>query len=128
MITILLVDDHAIVRQGLTMRLHLEPDLWVIGEAESGEEALLLAAQLHPSIVLIDVDLPYMDGIAATVELRELAPESAVVILSLCDDRRTREAAYAAGAVSFVSKQDPGDTLLEAIRRAAISDVIDPSV
>ena len=128
MITILLVDDHSIVRQGLTMRLHLEPDLRVVGEAESGEEALLLVAQLHPNIVLMDVDLKCMDGIAAAAELRALAPQSAVVILSLCDDRRTREAAYAAGAVSFVSKQDSGDALLEAIRRAAISDAIDPSV
>jgi DNA-binding NarL/FixJ family response regulator len=122
MITILLVDDQPIVREGLTIRLQLELDLRVVGEAKSGEEALLLAAQLHPNVVLMDIDLPCMDGIAAAAELRELAPQSAVVILSLCDDRRTREAAYAAGAVFFVSKHDPGDTLLGAIRRAADSN------
>jgi len=119
MITVLLVDDQSIVRQGLRMQLALEPDLKVVGEAENGEEALAVAMQLQPDVVLMDVELPLVDGIRTTAKLRTAAPKSAVVILSLYDDARTRVEAEAAGAVAFVGKQEPGETLLATIRRAA---------
>ena len=119
MITVLLVDDQSMVRRGLRMQLALEPDLAVVGEAESGEEALALAARLQPDVILMDVELPLMDGITTTAELRAAALKSAVVILSLYDDTKTRAAAQAAGAVAFVGKQEQGETLLTAIRRAA---------
>ena len=90
MITILLVDDQSIVRQGLRMELALEPDMTVVGEADSGEKALALAAHLQPNVVLMDVELPLMDGITTTAKLRAVAPTCAVVILSLYDDALAR--------------------------------------
>jgi DNA-binding NarL/FixJ family response regulator len=119
MITILLVDDQSSVRQGLRMELALEPDSQVIGEAENGQEALELARRLQPDVILMDVKLPMMDGITTTEKLRMVAPGCAVVILSLYDDARTRERAQAAGAAAFVSKQEPSEALLAAIRQAA---------
>lgn len=118
MIKLLLVDDQSIVRQGLRMQLALEPDLIVVGEAENGEQVLVLAAQLHPDVILMDVELPLMDGITATARLRVADPKCAVVILSLYDDAKTRAAAQAAGAVAFVGKQESSETLLTAIRQA----------
>jgi DNA-binding NarL/FixJ family response regulator len=119
MVTVLLVDDQSIVRQGLRMELARESDMTVVGEADSGEKALALAAHLQPDVVLMDVKLPLMDGITTTAKLRAVAPTCAVVILSLCDDAKMRTRAQAAGAVAFVGKQEPGETLLTAIRRAA---------
>jgi DNA-binding NarL/FixJ family response regulator len=121
MITILLVDDQSIVRQGLRMKLALEPDVFVVGETASGEEALALATHLQPDVVLMDIELPLMDGIVTTAKLRAVAPGCAVVILSLYDDAKTRALAQAAGAAAFVGKQEPGETLLATIRRAARS-------
>ena len=118
MIKLLLVDDQSIVRQGLRMQLALEPDLKVVGEAEDGEQVLALAAQLHPDVILMDVELPLMDGITATAKLRVADPKCAVVILSLYDDAKTRAAAQAAGAAAFVGKQESSETLLAAIRQA----------
>ncbi len=118
MIKLLLVDDQSIVRQGLRMQLALEPDLKVVGEAENGEQVLVLAGQLHPDVILMDVELPLMDGITATARLRSAAPKCAVVILSLYDDAKTRAAAQAAGAAAFVGKQESSETLLTAIRQA----------
>jgi len=119
MITVLLVDDQSIVRQGLRMQLALEPDVKVIGEAENGEEALDLAACLQPDVVLMDVELPRMDGITTTARLRTVAPQCTVVILSLYDDAKTRALAQATGAVAFVGKQEPSEALLAAIHQAA---------
>ncbi len=119
MITILLVDDQSIVRHGLRMELALEPDMTVIGEAENGQDALALAAQLQPDVVLMDVELPLVNGITATARLRDVAPQCAVVILSLYDDAKSRALAQAAGAVAFVGKQEPNETLLATLRQAA---------
>ena len=119
MIRILVVDDQPSVRQGLRMRLVLEPDITVIGEAADGALALNLAAALLPDVVVMDVEMPLMDGIAATDALRGIAPHSAVVMLSLHDDAATRNRALAHGASAFVSKCQAGEILPAAIRRAA---------
>jgi DNA-binding NarL/FixJ family response regulator len=119
MIKLLLVDDQPTVRQGLRMRLTLEPDLTVVGEASTAEEALALVQSLAPDIVLMDVEMPGMDGIAATVAVRASARQSAVVILSIHDDALTRARAQAAGAVAFVEKRGKTEELLAAIRQAA---------
>lgn len=119
MIRVLLVDDQPAVRRGLLMRLHLEPDIQVIGEASTGREALSLAQALSPDVVLMDVEMPDMDGIEATAALRQAVSASTVVILSIHDDAQTRRRAQAAGAVAFVEKRGATDSLLAAIRQAA---------
>jgi DNA-binding NarL/FixJ family response regulator len=119
MIRVLLVDDQAVVRRALRVRFHLEPDLEVVGEASTGREALSLAQTLTPDVVLMDIEMPDMDGIEATAALRRVVPQSVVVILSISDDAQTRERAQAAGAVAFVEKRGVTDALLSAIRLAA---------
>ena len=119
MICVLLVDDQAVVRRALRGRFHLEPDLEVVGEASTGTEALALAQTLAPDVVLMDLQMPEMDGIAATAALRRAVPQSVVVILSIYDDAQTRGQAQAAGAVAFVEKRGATDALLSAIRQAA---------
>jgi DNA-binding NarL/FixJ family response regulator len=119
MIRVLLVDDQAVVRRGLRVLFHLEPDLEVVGEASTGSEALTLAQTLTPDVVLMDIAMPGMDGIEATAALRRAVSPSVVVILSIYDDAQTRARAQAAGAVAFVEKRGATDTLLSAIRQAA---------
>jgi DNA-binding NarL/FixJ family response regulator len=118
-IKVLLVDDRAVVRRGLQMRLDLEPDIEIVGQADSGQEAVSLARQLAPDIVVMDVEMPGMDGITATRELCALSPRAAVVVLSIHDDADTRARAQEAGAAAFVEKQSGADRLLNAIRQAA---------
>ncbi|MBI2323175.1 MAG: response regulator transcription factor, partial [Chloroflexi bacterium] len=86
LLTVLLVDDRAAVRRGLRMRLALEPDLAIVGEACDGAAALALVPMVRPDVVLVDVAMPGMDGIAATAALRARAPRTAVVVLSIHDD------------------------------------------
>lgn len=119
MIRVLVVDDQAAVRRNLRVRLEMEPDLQVVGEAGTGGEALLLAQTLTPDVVLMDIAMPGLDGLAATTALRQMVPRSAVVVLSIHDDPQTRAEAEAAGAVAFVEKRGATDRLLAAIRRAA---------
>ena len=117
MIKLLLVDDQSIVRQGLRRRLLLEPDITVIGEASSGEQALELAESLVPDIVLMDVVMPGMDGITTTTTIRDNLPQITVVMMSIHDDIHTRELALGAGAAAFVEKRGEVEMLLETIRQ-----------
>ena len=119
MITIVIVDDQPAVRKGLRMRLGLEADLRVIGEAQDGREALHLVHRLGPDIVLMDMEMPGMSGLKVTKELADLLPDSQVIILTIHDDERSRESARAAGAAAFVSKQAEDEILLQTIRKLA---------
>jgi len=119
MIKVMLVDDQRTVRQGLRMRLALEPDVTVVGEAADGAAALSLALSLCPDVVVMDVGMPGMDGVAATAALRAASPHSAVVMLSVYDDAATRRRALSAGAVAFVGKHEAAEALADAIRQAA---------
>jgi len=101
------------------MRLGLEADLRVVGEAADGATAVDLAGRLSPDVVLMDVNLPVLDGITATRELTARVPHAAVVMLSLHDDQATIADAFAAGAVAFVGKQQMDGELIGAIRMAA---------
>jgi two-component system, NarL family, nitrate/nitrite response regulator NarL len=119
MVTILLVDDQPSVRQGLRMQLALEDDLQIIGDVGSGPEALHLAAELQPDVVLMDIEMPGMDGFATTAALRHLVPRSLIVMLTLHDDPINRARAVAVGAHSFVGKHEHHEALLAAVRSAA---------
>ena len=119
MIRVLLVDDQTVVRRGLRLRFQLESDMQVVGEASTGREAFTLAQTLMPDVVLMDIEMPGMDGIETAAALVTVVPQSAVVILSIHVDMQTRERAQAAGAVAFVEKRGVTDTLLSAIRQAA---------
>ncbi len=112
---ILLVDDQGSVRQGLRMRLALEADMEVVGEAGDGIEALRATERLAPDIVVMDVEMPHMDGITATRQLREAMPQIAVIMLSIHGDRDARESAHDAGAAAFVEKRGGLAPLLDAI-------------
>jgi DNA-binding NarL/FixJ family response regulator len=107
------------VRRALRARFDLEPDLEVIGEASTGREALALAQTLTPDVVLMDIQMPDIDGIETTAALHRTVPQSVVVILSIQDDAQTRGRATAAGAIAFVEKRGSTDSLLTAIRQAA---------
>jgi DNA-binding NarL/FixJ family response regulator len=117
MIRLLIVEDQAYVRKALRMRFAAEPDLSVVGEAPDGEAALALVPSLCPDIVLMDVEMPLMDGIAATAALHRICPQTVVIMLSIHDDALTRARAADAGAAAFVAKSMPPDTLLVAIRQ-----------
>jgi CheY-like chemotaxis protein len=118
-IRLLLVDDQPQVRRGLMMRLALEPDVEIVGECGDAESAIELARSLRPDVVIMDVELPGMDGIDATRTLRTALPRTAIVMLSLHDDNDTVARAKAAGAACFVAKHRMEGPLLAAIRDAA---------
>ena len=119
MIRLVLVDDQPSVRQGLRMRLTVEPDMTVVGEASNGREAMTLVQRLAPDVVLMDVEMPEMDGISATAMIHVGTPQSAVVMLSIYDDVSTRARAHAAGAAAFVNKSGAIEVLVATIRQAA---------
>ena len=119
MIRLLLVDDEPSVRSGLRMWFSLQPDIAVVGEAGDGVEALELAHQLRPDVVVMDVSMPELDGLSSTARLRADRPESAVVVLTLHDNGEARARARDAGACAFVGKHEAADALLAAIRTAA---------
>jgi DNA-binding NarL/FixJ family response regulator len=120
MIKILLVDDQRTIRQALRMRLALEPDITVIGEAGDGAEALNLIPLLHPDVVVMDVKMPHMDGMACTAALRAVAPDAVVVILTLHDSPAVRAQAMEAGAAAFLGKHNASELLPATIRQAAV--------
>jgi DNA-binding NarL/FixJ family response regulator len=119
MIRILVVDDLAAVRTAIRMRLSAELDMVVIGEASDGEVAVAMAAALCPDVVLMDVQMPRMDGISATRALQEKCPDVRVVVLTIQDDETTRCRAENAGAAAFVAKTMPPDALPATIRQVA---------
>ena len=117
-IRILLVDDQSSVRRGLAMRLQLEPDITVIGEAEDGNAAVAAAQTLQPDVLVMDYEMPGMDGIEATKTLTDLGSESRVIMLSIHDNPTVKQAAADAGVHAFVAKHQPSEALLAAIRSA----------
>lgn len=126
-IRILVVDDQPSIRRGLRMRLGLEPDIDIVSEAEHGGAALAQARLTPPDVVLMDIEMPVMDGITATGRLHTETPDCAVVVLSLHDDPDSRMRARLAGASEFVAKHDIDRALIDAIRTAARSRRSSPS-
>jgi len=107
------------MRQGLRLRLGIEPDLNVIGEADNGFAALAKAQLLHPDVVIMDINMPEMNGITAAYLMNKSSPDCAVVLLSLFDSDQMRQEARDAGVKAFITKNSSTDPLLSAIRAAA---------
>ncbi len=124
-IRILLVDDHAMMRQGLASLLCEEPDLDVVGEAANGREAIEQAALLAPDVVLMDYSMPDMTGLEATRRIKERWPGICIVGLSMYEEADRAGAMLAAGASAYLAKSGDTDALLEAIRNARIGDSVD---
>ena len=118
-VRVLIVDDHSIVREGLHTLLSEEDVIAVVGEAANGAEAITLAQRLSPDVVLMDLVMPEMDGIQATSRVREVSPDSKVLVLtSFADDQRVRDAIQA-GAIGYLLKDVLKPDLLRAIQNAA---------
>ena len=112
----LLVDDHKIVRDGIKTILERTPDFRVVGEAESGSDAVSLSRKLHPDLVLMDIGMPGMNGIEATSEVLRHCPHSRVMVLSMYDDENSVVAAFRSGARAFLLKKASSADLLDALR------------
>ncbi len=122
-IRILLVDDHTVVRQGLRMFLSLDRELEIIGEAADGVEAVAQAQRLRPDVVLMDLLMPRMDGIAATAVIRRELPDTEVIALtSVLEDEKVI-GAIKAGAIGYLLKDTQADELCRAIKAAAAGQV-----
>ena len=122
-IRIIIADDHKIVRHGIRMFLELDPELVVVGEAADGAEAVLLAQQLQPDIVLMDLVMPGMDGIAATATIRRELPETEVLALTSVLEDASVVGAVRAGAIGYLLKDTEADALCRAIKAAAAGQV-----
>jgi len=128
-ITVLLADDQALFREGLHTLLSTHAELRVVGEAANGDEAVQLAAELRPAVVLMDVQMPVLDGVAATRRLRAAQPECRVILLTTFDDDEYVFEGLRAGAAGYLLKDAPSARLVEAIRAAARGEsFLQPSV
>ncbi len=115
-ITVLLADDHAMVRRGLCSLFDDQPDIRVVGQAEDGQQALEMVRALQPDVVVMDVTMPRLNGVEATQAILAEAPQARVIGLSMHDDREIAAAMLAAGAAIYLTKSGPPDDLLAAVR------------
>ncbi len=124
MISVLLVDDHSVVRQGVRAFLITQPDLTVVGEAASGEEALKLAEQTVPDVILMDLIMPGMDGVEATRRAKQVSPRSQIIVLTSYHEDEHIFPALKAGALSYILKDVSADELASAVRKAAAGEAV----
>ncbi|MGO4617723.1 response regulator [Nocardia sp. 2YAB30] len=128
-ITVLVVDDQELMRMGLKMVLGAHPDIEVIGEAANGAAAVTKAAELRPDVVLMDVRMPVVDGVAATMHIVEAGHGSRVLVMTTFDLDEHALGALRAGASGFLLKDTPPEDLISAIRSVAAGDaVVSPKV
>ena len=118
-ITIVIVDDHPVVRAGLRQVLSTAPDIQVTGEGESGEQALQLIEEHHPDVLVLDVNLPGLNGLEVTRRLRSQGDPTAILILTIHDDNATIFGLLECGATGYVLKDEALETLASAVRAAA---------
>jgi two-component system, NarL family, response regulator NreC len=117
--TILIADDHSVLRAGLRALINAVPDLCVVGEAADGAQAVILALQLRPDVVVTDVNMPGANGIQVTAELREQLPSTRVLILSMHEDSSLVRQALDAGASGYIVKRAAESELINAVRTVA---------
>ena len=115
-ITVLLAEDHVVVREGFRNMLKLEADLLVVGEAQNGRQAVTLAKKLQPDVVLMDIAMPHLNGLEATRQILNANPKIKVLILSAHNDDAYVNAAMASGAVGFLLKQASSHDVCKTIR------------
>jgi DNA-binding NarL/FixJ family response regulator len=122
-IRVLLVDDHHVVRQGLVMFLGLDPELQVVGEAADGVQAVQLADQVEPNVILMDLLMPVMDGLTAIQKIKQAHPEIEIIALtSVLEDDKVYKAVHA-GAMGYLLKDTRADELAKAIKAASRGEV-----
>lgn len=122
--TVLLVDDHEVVRAGMQAFLSTQPGLQIVGSAASGEEAVRLATELIPDVVLMDLVMPEMDGVEATRRVRSVSPRTQIVVLTSYHDDEFIFPALQAGAISYILKSSRMDEVANAIRLAAQGEAV----
>jgi DNA-binding NarL/FixJ family response regulator len=128
-IRVLLADDQALFREGLDTLLSVHKDIQVIGQAVNGQDAVELAEKLHPDVVLMDMQMPILNGVGATRRLKAVLPDCRVIVLTTFDDKETIFDALRAGAVGYLLKDVGSAQLADSIRRTARGDsILDPSV
>ena len=128
-ITVLIVDDHEVVREGLRLSLSRAPHIRVIGEAADGENAIALVERRKPDVVIMDVRMPGMDGLEATKELMKVVPDAAVLIFTAFSERSLLARGLESGAKGYILKEAPHETLLRAIERVAKGEgYVDPAL
>jgi NarL family two-component system response regulator LiaR len=118
-ITVMIVDDHEMVRRGASSYLEAQPDISVVAQAGSGEEAVKLAQEFVPNVVLMDLVMPGMDGVEATRKVKDVSPRTQIIILTSFHQDEYIFPALQAGAISYLLKDVKATELVEAIRRAA---------
>jgi DNA-binding NarL/FixJ family response regulator len=118
-ITILLVDDHTIVRQGLKALLVAEKNISIVGEAQTGREAVELVAQLRPTVVVMDLAMPRLNGAEATRQILKSSPSTKIIVLSTYSDDEHVQQALGAGAAAYLLKQTAAEDVVEAIREVS---------
>jgi two-component system, NarL family, response regulator NreC len=122
-IRIVIADDHGVLRAGLRSLLNEEPDLEVVGEAADGHEALRVAGELQPDLVLLDLDMPGMGGLSAAEELKRTQPDMAILILTVHEDDTLLQEAIRAGASGFIVKRAVESELINAIHSVVGGDI-----
>ena len=128
-ITVLLVDDHEVVRQGVRAFLDAQPDIVVVAEAESGEKAIIMAIENAPDVALMDLIMPGIDGVEATRQIKRVSPKTQVIVLTSYHEDKHIFPAIRAGALSYILKNLGPAELAEAVRKTAVGEaVLHPSV
>jgi two-component system, NarL family, response regulator LiaR len=126
---ILIVDDHAMLREGMRTLLAQEKDFDLVGEAADGEEAVHLAKEVKPDVIIMDIVMPKMNGVEATKQIRQILPSTAILILSAYSDIRYIISLLEAGACGYLLKSSPGKDVIKAIRAVRAGEsVLDPEV
>jgi DNA-binding NarL/FixJ family response regulator len=128
-IKVLLADDHTVLRQGLRALLEDQPDITIIGEAEDGRWAVHLAHELQPHVVLMDIAMPLLNGLEATLQIKRDHPEIAVLILTMHDNEEYVRQVLAAGASGYILKRAAANELVAAIRAVHLGEaVLSPAI
>jgi DNA-binding NarL/FixJ family response regulator len=122
--TILIADDHPLLRDGIVQLFMKEPDFEVVGQAADGEEAVRLTNEKSPDVVVMDIEMPNMDGLEATKQIKAAHPETSVLVLTVHDDEEYIAAILEAGAAGYLLKTTYGKELVQAIRAVRLGEFV----